>query len=79
MPAKQQVSLLIAWEALMEEVQCCMAKVSVISLPSSAKQISVGREEFAYNPEHVCLCIRETAELANTANNTAMVSSMGGI
>lgn len=46
----------------MKEVQYCMAKVSVISCPSSAKQIHAGREEFAYNPEHVCLCVRETAE-----------------
>lgn len=37
MPAKRQVSTLIPWEAPMKVVQCCIAKVSAISLPSSAK------------------------------------------
>lgn len=62
----------------MKEVQCCIAKVSVISLPSSAKQISVGREEFACNPEHVFAFVLEKQQkLANAAKNTAMVSMMG--
>lgn len=49
----------------MKEVQCCMAKVAVISLPSSAKQINVGREEFAYNPEHVFAFALEKQQRAN--------------
>lgn len=63
-PAKQQVSPLIPWEALTKELQCCMATVSMISLPSSAKQISVGREEFAYSPEHVFAFVLENQQTA---------------
>lgn len=49
----------------MKEVQYCMAKVSVISRPSSAKQIHAGREEFAYNPEHVFAFVLEKQQRAS--------------
>lgn len=40
-----------------------MAKVAVMSLRSSRKQINVGREEFAYNPACVFVFVlRETGE-----------------
>lgn len=49
----------------MKELQCCMATVSVVPLPSSAKQINVGREEFAYSPEQVFALALENQQTAS--------------
>lgn len=63
LPSNRYLSLLIPQKAHMKEVQCCMAKVAVMSLRSSRKQINVGREEFAYNPACVfAFVLRETGE-----------------
>jgi len=48
----------------MKEVQVVLPRFAVMSLPSSTKQIDVGREEFAHNPACVCVFVSEEQQKA---------------
>lgn len=49
----------------MKEAQVALPRFAVMSLPSSTKQINVGREEFAYNPACVFAFVLEKQKKAS--------------
>lgn len=56
---KRYLPPLIPWKTHVKEVHVALPRFAVMSLPSSTKQINVGREEFAYNPACVFAFVLE--------------------